>query len=212
MLMRYTLSFLLLISSTAINAIETLHVVGLFPGKVVVSIDNQQYVIRQGSEKQGVKYIKLKGDDVVLEVNGVQSVYKMGSAVSLSFQEFKTKKKTIYANKRGMFYTVGSINSHPIRLLIDTGATTVAMSSEQAKKLNIQYRLDGKETTARTASGIAKAYIVKLKKVKIGEISQSNVRGLVIVGSYPRQVLLGMSFMNRLKVEKNGDAMTLESR
>jgi len=203
----------ILLSKLSIShAIETLHVVGLFPGKVVVSIDNQQVVIRQGQVKQGVKFIKLKGDDVVLEINGKQSVYKMGTAVSMNFQKFETKKKTIYADRRGMFKTIGSINSHPIRFLIDTGATTVAMSSVQAKKLNIQYRLNGKETTARTASGIAKAYLVKLNKVKVGEISQSNVTGLVIVGAYPKQALLGMSFLNRLKVEKTGDAMTLESR
>jgi len=194
------------------QAIESLHVVGLFPGKVVVSIDNQQVVIRQGQSKQGVKFVRLKGDDVVLEINGKQAVYKMGTAVSTNFQKFETKKKTIYADRRGMFNTIGSINSHPIRFLIDTGATTVAMSSVQAKKLNIQYRINGKETTARTASGIAKAYLIKLKKVKVGEISQSNVTGLVIVGAYPKQVLLGMSFLNRLKVEKTGDAMTLESR
>jgi len=194
------------------QAIESLHVVGLFPGKVVVSIDNQQVVIRQGQSKQGVKFVRLKGDDVVLEINGKQAAYKMGTAVSTNFKKFETKKKTIYADRRGMFNTIGSINSQPIRFLIDTGATTVAMSSVQAKKLNIQYRINGKETTARTASGIAKAYLIKLKKVKVGEISQSNVTGLVIVGAYPKQVLLGMSFLNRLKVEKTGDAMTLESR
>ena len=212
MFIKYLLCLFLIFSYSTSYAIDTLNVVGLFPGKVVVSIDNKQYVIRQGSEKQGVKYIKLQGENVVLEVNGKQSVYKMGSAVSLNFHKAEVKRKTLFADSRGMFRTIGSINGHPIPFLVDTGATTIAMSSDQAKKLNIRYRLDGRQTTARTASGIAKAYRVKLKSVKVGEISQLNVDGLVIVGPYPREVLLGMSFLNRLKVEKIGDSMMLESR
>ena len=212
MFIKYLLCLFLIFSYSASYAIDTLNVVGLFPGKVVVSIDNKQYVIRQGSEKQGVKYIKLQGENVVLEVNGKQSVYKMGSPVSLNFHKAEVKRKTLFADSYGMFRTIGSINGHPIPFLVDTGATTIAMSSDQAKKLNIRYRLDGRQTTTRTASGIAKAYLVKLKSVKVGEISQLNVDGLVIVGPYPREVLLGMSFLNRLKVEKIGDSMMLESR
>lgn len=209
---RYITFLLLLSISGSLYAIETLHVVGMFPGKVVVAIDGATHVIRQGSEKQGVRYVRSKGDDIVLKVNGVESVYKMGAPVSLSFKKRLVKKKTIYADDRGMFNTIGSINGYPIRFLVDTGATTIAMSSYQAKKLNIQYRLEGRQTTARTASGIAKAYLVKLKTVKVGDIGQLNVDGLVIDGAYPKQVLLGMSFLNRLKVEKIGDSMLLETR
>lgn len=212
MIIRYITFLLLLSISTSLYAIETLHVVGMFPGKVVVAIDGNTHVIRQGSEKQGVRYIRSQGDDVVLKVNGVESVYKMGAPVSLNFQKRLVKKKTIYADNRGMFNTIGSINGYPIRFLVDTGATTIAMSSLQAKKLNIQYRLEGRQTTARTASGIAKAYLVKLKTVKVGDIAQLNVDGLVIDGAFPQQVLLGMSFLNRLKVEKIGDTMLLETR
>ncbi len=212
MIIRYITFLLLLSTSVSLYAIETLHVVGMFPGKVVVAIDGNTHVIRQGSEKQGVRYIRSQGDDVVLKVNGVESVYKMGAPVSLNFQKRLVKKKTIYADNRGMFNTIGSINGYPIRFLVDTGATTIAMSSHQAKKLNIQYRLEGRQTTARTASGIAKAYLVKLKTVKVGDIAQLNVDGLVIDGAFPQQVLLGMSFLNRLKVEKIGDTMLLETR
>ncbi|MDH5423914.1 MAG: TIGR02281 family clan AA aspartic protease [Gammaproteobacteria bacterium] len=210
--MKTLISLLMFFVTAPAQAIESLHVVGLFPGKVVVTIDNQHYVIRQGDEKEGVRYIQPQGDDVVLEVGGVRAVYKMGASVSLTFQVPVVKRKVIYADNRGMFHTIGSINSQTIRFLVDTGATTIAMSADQARKLNIQYRLDGKETTARTASGVAKAYLVKLKTVQLGEITQSNVDGLVIVGSYPKQVLLGMSFLNQLKVEKTGDSMVLESR
>jgi len=208
---RYLILMLSLLISPA-YAVETIYVVGLFPGKVVLMIDGEQKIIRQGSEVNGVRYIKPSNEDVVLEIDGIQKIYKMGMAISTSFKKPVVKRKTIYANKRGMFLSVGSINGQPIRFLVDTGATTVAMSSVHAKKLNIKYRLEGKQTTASTASGIAKAYRVNLKAVKVGEIEQKNVVGLVIDGGFPREILLGMSFLNRLKVEKSGAVMTLESR
>jgi len=206
------LILLLLFVNTTVYAVDSLHVVGLFPGKVVLMIDGKQTIIRHGAESEGVRYIKPVGEDVVLEINGIQKVYKMGMAISTSFTAPEVKRKTIYANKRGMFLSIGSINGQSIRFLVDTGATTVAMSSIQAKKLNIKYRLEGTETTARTASGIAKAYRVNLKSVKVGGILQKNVVGLVIDGAFPKEILLGMSFLNRLKVEKTGGVMTLESR
>lgn len=193
-------------------AIESLQIVGMFPGKVVVQVDGQQKILSKGILKDGLRFIKTEGENVVLEVEGKQKIFRLGSVISTNFVAPSVVRKTIRANHRGMFHTTGSINGHVINFLVDTGATTIAMSSVQAKKLNIRYRLEGKETVASTASGRAKAYRVNLKSVKVGAIKQTNVVGLVIDGAYPREVLLGMSFLNRVKVEKTGELMILEAR
>jgi len=198
--------------STSVFAAVSVQVVGMFPGKVVIQIDGQQKILKQGVLTNGVKFVKAVGENVVLEIDGKQQTFRLGTTVSTNFAAPKVTRKTIRANNRGMFHTTGSINGHVINFLVDTGATTVAMSSLHAKKLNIRYRLDGQETIASTASGRAKAYRINLKTVKVGAIMQRNVIGLVIDGAYPREVLLGMSFLNRLKVEKTGDLMVLEAR
>lgn len=198
--------------STSVFAVDSVQVVGMFPGKVVVQVDGEQKILKKGVLTNGVKFVKAAGENVVLEIDGKQETFRLGSTISTNFAAPKVTRKTIRANNRGMFHTTGSINGHVINFLVDTGATTVAMSSLQAKKLNIRYRLEGQETIASTASGRAKAYRVNLKTVKVGAIMQRNVIGLVIDGAYPREVLLGMSFLNRLKVEKTGDLMVLEAR
>ena len=210
LLLKLVLLSVLLVSP--VYAVDSIHVVGLFPGKVVLMIDGEQQIIKQGAEKLGVKYIKKSADSVVLEINGKQTHFKMGSSISLNFVKPDVTRKSIYADRRGMFKTTGSINGQSVQFLVDTGATTIAMSSIEAKRLNISYRLNGKQTTTRTASGIAKAYLVNLKVVKVGVIEQKNVKGIVIAGAFPKQVLLGMTFLNRLKVEKSGNVMVLESR
>ena len=152
------------------------------------------------------------GETAVLEVNGQRARYKMGGAISLQFNEPTTTSKQIYADQRGMFHTVGSINGYTVNFLVDTGATTIAMNANQARRLGLDFRLQGELTQAQTASGVARAYYLKLDIVKVGDISQRNVDALVIDGTHPREVLLGMSFLNRLKVEKQGNVLHLEHR
>ena len=50
---------------------------------------------------------------------------------------------------------------------------------------------------------------MKLKSVSVGGITQKNVEGFVIEGKHPGPILLGMTFLGKLKVEREGTAMTL---
>jgi len=97
-------------------------------------------------------------------------------------------------------------------MLLDTGASTVAMSSVEAKRLGLQYWLKGKKIMVSTASGYARGYRVILNKVQVGSIALNKVEGTVIEGSSPRQVLLGMSFLNRVEMNNNGNVMLLRSK
>ena len=138
--------------------------------------------------------------------------YSLGSSINMNYTKSESVKEQIMANNRGMFLTYGSINGQTVKFLVDTGATSVAMSSVEAKRLGIAYRLYGELSRVNTASGVAKAWAVKLKSVKVGKIKQKNVRAMVIDGSHPTEVLLGMSFMDRLKVNKEGNKLVLEQK
>lgn len=194
-------------------AVEQVKLVGLFGNKAVLEIDGAQHILKKGqASPEGVTFIEADGETAVLEVNGQRARYKMGGAISLQFNEPTTTRKQIYADHRGMFHTVGSINGYTVNFLVDTGATTIAMNANQARRLGLDFRLQGELTQAQTASGVARAYYLKLDTVKVGDISQRNVDALVIDGTHPREVLLGMSFLNRLKVEKQGNVLHLEHR
>ena len=99
-----------------------------------------------------------------------------------------------------------------MKFLVDTGATSIAMNTSQAKRLGIRYRLKGKKSTVSTASGFVKAYGVSLNTVSLGSIKQRNVRAVVIDGKHPGPILLGMTFLSNLKVDTKGYVMTLKKR
>ncbi len=112
-----------------------------------------------------------------------------------------------------MFLTVGTINGRTVRFLVDTGATTVAMNKSQAENNSVcDYRMKGERIVISTASGNVKGYRVRLKSVSLGKIKQRNVEAMVIDGDHPGPILLGMSFLGKLKVEKEGNAMTIRQR
>ena len=194
-------------------AIDQLEVQGLFSNKAVLLIDGQRHIVAVGQvSPEGVKVVSANSHSAVLEVNGEQKKFNLGSAISMNYAKAETVKEQVIGNDRGMFLTHGSINGHSVKYLVDTGATTIAMSSIEAKRLGILFRVDGKETRANTASGIVKAWALKLKSVTVGKIKQKNIKAMVIEGSHPTEVLLGMSFMERLKVKKEGNKLTLEQK
>ena len=144
-----------------------------------------------------------------LEIDGKRQQYDLGNTVSTSFAERKSQKETIFINSGGMYLTYGNINGRSVRFLVDTGASAIAMNSQQAKQLGILYDKIGKPANVSTASGFEKAYRIHLKSVTVGSITEKNVEALVIDGDHPGPILLGMTFLGRLNVEHAGNALTL---
>jgi aspartyl protease family protein len=110
----------------------------------------------------------------------------------------------------GHFYTTVQINGVPTRCLVDTGATLIALPGGEATRMGIDFR-KGVRGRSNTANGTVNVWQVKLDTVKVGEIEVQNVDGLVIEEGLGI-VLLGMSFLNRVEMRREGDTMTLTRR
>ena len=193
-----------------VNAIDKLEVQGLFSNKAVLSVDGKRHIVAVGkTSPEGVKVVSVNRSGAVLDVDGEQKQYDLGAAISTSFEKRKAQKETIYVNSAGMYMTFGNINGRSARFLVDTGASVIAMNTEQAKKFGIRYDKDGIPAGVSTASGYEKAYRVRLKSVTVGGITETNVDAMVIDGNHPGPILLGMTFLGRLSVEHSGNAMTL---
>ena len=106
----------------------------------------------------------------------------------------------------------GSINGQSVQFLVDTGANAVAMNELDARKLGLQYRIDGQESQVVTASGVSKSWTVKLDSVKVGEIQVANVDAVVVQGGFPTQVLLGMSYLNSVRMQEQNSTLMLEKK
>ncbi len=146
-------------------------------------------------------------------VEGKRQTLKMGQAASVAGNGGPANNDPVnlYANSRGHFYGNLSINGASLKYVVDTGATTIAMNSGDAKFAKIDYE-KGEKGTASTANGLVTVYRVTLNTLKIGTITLNNVEAAVIEGGFPQEVLLGMSALNRLDMKRENSIMTLSKK
>lgn len=203
---------MLLFYSIACMAIGKIDVVGLFPDKAVVRIDGKQHVLSVGqTSPEGVKLISSNSREAVLEIDGKQESYGLGTHISSTFEEpVAGKTVTIAPDTDGMYEISGSINGFQVNFVVDTGATLVSLNKNHAKRIGLNYKLEGKESLSQTASGYSKIYLVTLKKVRVGDIELSDVEGAVHDGDFPKVILLGNSFLNRVKLNREGALLLLK--
>ena len=210
--MKRYLIFLALLSSfsSPVWSVDDVVVMALFANKAVLQIDGKRKVLKVGERSaNGVLLVSADSEHAVLEVNGKQDTYYLGAHISGGYKAPKTTEVNLWADSAGMFETTGSINGQLVEFLVDTGATTIAMNAAQAKRLGIDYLFQGQPVQVSTASAVETGYLVKLKTVKVGEIKLREVSAIIMDSPYPEKVLLGMSFLGRIEMERRGMMMLL---
>ena len=202
-----------LLTAPALAATQ-LNVVGLFNGKAVVAINGSApQTISAGQTKSGVKLISANSESATFLVEGKQQTLKMGQAASVAGASGPANNSpvSLYADQAGHFFGNLSINGASLKYVVDTGATTVALNSGDAKFAKIDYE-KGERITMSTANGEVSAYLVKLNTLKIGTIILNNVEATVNEGGSPSVVLLGMTALNHLDMKRDNSIMTLSKK
>ena len=202
-----------LLTAPALAATQ-LNVVGLFNGKAVVAINGSApQTISAGQTKSGVKLISADSESATFLVEGKQQTLKMGQAASVAGASGPANNSpvSLYADQAGHFFGNLSINGASLKYVVDTGATTVALNSGDAKFAKIDYE-KGERITMSTANGEVSVYLVKLNTLKIGTIILNNVEATVNEGGSPPVVLLGMTALNHLEMKRDNSIMTLSKK
>lgn len=205
---------LLLALAPLAQAETQVQVVGLFPDAAVLLVDGQRKLVRAGQTGPGgVKVISADSKGALLEVDGVQRSYGLSREYNQAGSSGPQKTQVSISKGVGNHYWIaGSIEGHPVQFLVDTGATSVAMNEGQARRLGIDYRVQGRPMVASTAGGNVRGWRIKLNSVKVGALEVLGVESVVLEGDSPTEVLLGMSFLSRVRWREDNGVLQLESK
>jgi aspartyl protease family protein len=177
-------------------------VVGIFPSKAVLVIDGgRPRTLSVGDHFGEVRLIAIERDQVQLEISGKRARIGLGDQpVSVSGGQNASggKQITLVADSKGHFFATGSVNGAATSFLVDTRA-------------GIDYRATGEPAMIGTANGVVPTWRIKFSKVTVGDLTLYDVEGVVLQAPMPF-ALLGMSFLNRMEMRRDGATMVLRQR
>ena len=110
----------------------------------------------------------------------------------------------------GDFFISGQINGARIHMVLDTGASSVVLTQDDAKSAGLPLAMLSYTVSIETANGRASAAPVTIDRIAVGGLEERSVEALVVQPGQLRTSLLGMSFLNRLQGwQVDGDRLVL---
>jgi len=192
-------------------AATDVRVQALFKDRAVLEVDGKQVVLKAGAKHaSGLELKRADSQSAVLLVDGVEQEVRLGNHIGSKFQAPEGARVALYPDQAGMYFTSGSINGTPVEFLVDTGATHVVLNSTEARRIGIDFEKKGRPGQASTAAGMVSTWNLDLSTVTVGPIRLRDVSASIIVGDSPSQVLLGNSFLGKLKLKREGQVLELQ--
>lgn len=210
------LALCLTLFSTQCLWAQDVRVVGLFPpNKALISVEGQNpRAIAVGSSLNGVKVLSVEENGAQLEFGGKRQFVPMGSGFASPSANATNgsgaQSVTLPADARGHFFAQGTINGGHMQFLVDTGASSIAIGTSDARRLGLN--LNGAQMIRlNTANGNSVGYLVQLREVNVGGIIVYGIDAVVTDG-IQGPALLGMTFLNRMEMKRDGQTMVLTKK
>lgn len=184
---------------------------GIMGSKAMLMINGgEPQAVQIGQSLDGVKVLSVQGDQVMIEIGGKKRPLRVGQYAVGAANGDGSGKIVMTADGQGHFYTTGTINGTSVRFIVDTGATMISLGMNDARRVGVDFNR-GEKSMSNTANGQAVVSKVQLATVRIGDVTLHNVDALIHQTDMP-VALLGMSFLNRMEMLRDGSTMTLKKR
>lgn len=214
--MRLIVAVCLALASLCAHAVD-LNLVAIMGDKAMVEVDGSRpKLLAPGQSAGGAKLLSVSNGVATFDVGGQRKSLSMDNR---SYRNTDGDGKAHGGNKTmivpidasGHFFVQLTVNGTPVRGLIDTGATTMAISSNLAKQANIDTRY-GETGYAQTAQGVVPFRKVKIDVLRFGDMLLYNVEATVLEGRFPVEPLIGMNILQRFTMQREADRLTLIQR
>jgi aspartyl protease family protein len=209
-------ALLLTAAALSADAADSVMLTGTIGSRAILIVNGgAPKTVAVGETFQGVKLVSLASEQATVEAAGKRVVLRMDTPASIggggsSGGSGSGNRIVLPADSRGHFMTQGTINGRTVNFMLDTGATSVALSAADAQRIGLDYS-KGQPVRMNTANGVAPGYRLRLSSVRVGDVEVYDIEAVVTEQSMPF-VLLGNSFINRFSMRRDADQMVLEKR
>jgi len=203
-----------LLAGSGVAYAQSVALSGMLGAKALLVVDGSApKSVAVGETHRGVKVLSTSADQAVVEVGGSRQTLRMGEApvsAGMPAEGAESGKIVLHAGSGGHFLTQGQINGRAVTFLVDTGASTVALSVADAERIGLAYK-SGQQVRVNTANGVVPGWLVKLTSVRLGQVDVYNVDAVVSPATMP-YVLLGNSVLTRFQMTRTNDQLVLDKR
>ena len=207
-------ALLMTAAALSAHAADSVTLTGTIGSRAILIVNGgAPKTVAVGETFQGVKLVALQAQQATVEAAGKRISLAMDTPASIGSGGPGGpggNRVVLSADSRGHFMTQGTINGRTVNFMLDTGATTVAMSAADAQRIGLDYS-KGQPVRMNTANGVAPGYRLRLASVRVGDVEVYDIDAIVTEQSMPF-VLLGNSFINRFSMRRDADQMVLEKR
>lgn len=184
---------------------------GVMGSKAMLMINGgEPQAVVVGQSLDGVRVVSVTSEQAVIEIGGKKRPLRVGQHAVGAPAADGSGKIVMTADTQGHFYTTGNINGTSVRFIVDTGASMISLGAADARRIGLDFNR-GQKAVSQTANGQAVVSKIQLDTVRIGDITLHNVDALIHQNDMP-MALLGMSFLNRMEMQRDGSTMTLKKR
>jgi aspartyl protease family protein len=135
--------------------------------------------------------------EVTAKPSAMTATAEIGEAPRRNISSHEIRSASLRKESDGHFWATAYVNGVPVKFLVDTGASLVALSERDARKIGLDTDNMDQNAEVRTAAGRVKASTAMIDKIEIDGVTVKNVQAVVIDKGLEHS-LLGMSFLNRL--------------
>ncbi len=148
---------------------------------------------------------------VSAQIGTVSAASRPDQSQQTQSQPKRRRSVELSAGSNGHFFADAEINGRTVGVMVDTGASAVALTYEDARSAGILPRDSEFTGRANTANGVAKFAPVTIGRISIGDVEVRDVRAAVMEEGKLDTTLLGMSFLSRLgRVDMQSGKLVLE--
>ena len=180
------------------------HWVGQIGDKLLVDVDGTLHSIEVGETAHDLKITDASDSfiDVVWRGSPLRLELGQGSPNPI------VKTSVEIPNYGDGFKVDGFIEGAPVKWLVDTGSSAVAISESLAMKIGIQPETS--RPVVNTAGGLRQGWFTNIARLQMGDWILKDVEAVILPGDYPSQPLLGLSALERFNLNISADKMVLE--